>query len=53
MDEELVENPSSYKHLVHSISVRASYKEPKYVEIWAKLKEYNSQELNLKGATWH
>ena len=52
-DEELVENPSSYEHLVHSISLRASYREAKYVEIWANLKEYNSQELNLKGATWH
>ena len=52
-DEELVENPSSYEHLVHSISIRASYREAKYVEIWANLKEYNSQELNLKGATWH
>lgn len=47
-DEELVENPSSYEHFVHSISVRASYREAKYVEIWANLKEYNSQELNLK-----
>ncbi|KAK2563742.1 hypothetical protein P5673_012729, partial [Acropora cervicornis] len=27
--------------------------ETKYVEIWANLKEYNSQELNLKEATWH
>ena len=52
-DEELVENPSSYEHFVHSISVRASYREAKYVEIWANLKEYNSQELNLKKATWH
>jgi len=52
-DEELVENPSSHEHLVHSISLRASYRETKYVEIWANLKEYNSQELNLKEATWH
>ena len=52
-DEELVENPSSYEHLIHSISLRASYREAKYVEIWANLKEYNSQELNLKEATSH
>ena len=39
---------------IHSTSVRASCREAKYVEIWANLTwEYNSQELNLKGATWH
>ena len=48
-DEELMENPSSHEHLVHSIS----YREAKYVEIWANVKNYNSQELNLKEATWH
>lgn len=48
-----MESPSSYEHLVHSISARASFREAKYVEIWTNLKEYNSQELNLKGATWH
>ena len=52
-DEEVVENPSSYEHFVHLISVRASYRDARYVEIWANLKEYNSQELNLKRATMH
>ena len=52
-EDEVVENPSSYETLLQAISVRASYGETKYVEIWANLKDFSFQELKEKGATWH
>ena len=52
-EEELVENPSCYEALLETISTRAGYGESKYVEIWAYLKVFNSQELKVKAATWH
>lgn len=52
-EEELVTNPTSYKTLYETISIRASYNEQKYVEVWAYIKGFSSEDLKVRSATWH